>query len=79
MRWLGQSEYRPLIFPDASFINKNATGGSTWAPSCEPEGNVVEDKNTGGAGRGGPCSTPYRIADMGMLVEERSYRDALYW
>ena len=30
-RWLGRSEYRPRIFLDASFIDKNSTGGNTCA------------------------------------------------
>ena len=49
-RWKGESEYRPRIFLEASFINKNSTGGYTWAPSSEPDGNAVEDKNAGGTG-----------------------------
>ena len=48
MRWIGQSEYRPRIYLDASFINKNSAGGYTGAPPGEPDGDVVADKNAGG-------------------------------
>ena len=49
-RWLGLSEYRPLIFLDASFINMTSEGGYTWAPSGLPGGGVVAEKNAGGTG-----------------------------
>ena len=44
----GDSGYRPMIFRDASFINKNADGCDTWAPSGDADGDVVEDHNAGG-------------------------------
>ena len=50
-RLSGDSEYRPRIFLDASFINKDATGGYTWAPSGDSDGNVVEGRNAGGTGK----------------------------
>ena len=52
-QWIGQSECRPQISLAASFIEENSTGGYKWAPSGDPGGNVVEDKNAvseGGAG-----------------------------
>ena len=46
----GEKEFRPRVFLDASFINKNAMGQYTWSPIADAGGNVVEDLNGGGAG-----------------------------
>ena len=67
-----------MIFRDASFINKITTGGYTWAPSGEPGGNVVEDKNAGGTG--GRWAILHSLADWGDEEgggEERIYSGAL--
>ena len=57
--------FRPRIFADASFVNKNASSGYTWSPIAEQGGDLVDDLNVSGAGE--------RLAVLHVLAD---WRDA---